>query len=191
MSRRFTLSFALLVLTGLGFAAAPTVLAGDPCFHDLSRPSTSEGAYQDVGIDECTFLPTVNHVPVGTEVTFINKSSQAHEVVGSNLKWGAHKKMLQPGDTIGWRFDTPGVYAYSCMLHPGMTGAIVVGPNAAAEAASSTEASPAEATSADTPTAGVPTAGVPTAGFALAGAGGLVIGMVAAGLLFRRRDARD
>jgi plastocyanin len=185
MSRRSISAFLLLALGAVGFVgfvAAPTAVAGDPCFHDLSRPSTSEGAYQDVGIDECTFLPTVNHVPVGTEVTFINKSSQAHEVVGSNLKWGAHKKMLQPGDTIGWTFDAPGVYAYSCMLHPGMTGAIVVGASVTADAPASTTT--------DEPAPTATTASAPTAGFALAGAGGLVIGALGAGLLFRRRDSK-
>jgi plastocyanin len=177
------LSIALGAVGFVGFVAAPTVVAGDPCFHELSRPATSEGAYQDVGIDECTFLPTVNHVALGTEVTFINKSSQAHEIVGSNLKWGAHKKMLQPGDSIGWTFDTAGVFAYSCMLHPGMTGAIVVGADAAAAAPASTTA--------DAPAPAVATASVPTAGIALAGAGGLVIGVLGAGLLYRRRDSRS
>ncbi len=176
MSRRLAAIVALLALISLAFAAAPTVLAGDPCIHDLSRPATSEGAHAEIGIDECTFLPTVNRVPVGTTVEFVNKSSQAHEVAGANLDWGAHEKLLQPDDRIGWTFDEAGVYAYSCMLHPGMTGAIVVGDTAptVGEASAVSASAPAQD-------------GGSAAGIALAGAGGLVIGVVAAGILLRRR----
>jgi hypothetical protein len=31
------------------------------------------------------------------------------------------------GETVSYRFDQDGVYPYSCLIHPGMVGAIVVG----------------------------------------------------------------
>ena len=120
-----------LLVAGLVFATVllvPAVAAGDPCFHEMdNRPPTSSGNTSQVAIGDCVFSPTVTRIPTGTTVTWRNTSFQGHEVVGSNLTWGAHDKVLQPGDTIGWTFDAPGVYAYSCMIHPGMTGAIVVG----------------------------------------------------------------
>ena len=49
---------------------------------------------------------------------------------------------VAPGKAVEHRFPDPGTYAYSCYLHPGMNGAIVVG-QAAAPAATSAAASPA------------------------------------------------
>ena len=131
------ISALCLALAGLIIPTAAR--AGDPCFHEFdNRPPTTSGSTSQVGIADCVFVPTVARIPVGTTVTWKNGSFQPHEVVGSNLTWGAHDKLLQPGDTIGWTFDTPGVYAYSCMIHPGMTGAIVVGDAASADAAGGT-----------------------------------------------------
>jgi plastocyanin len=121
----FLVSASFLVV--LGWATAGSVLAGDPCFHSTDRPATSAGATVAVAIGDCVFTPTVTTVPVGTLVEWTNRSFQAHEIVGSNLTWGKHDKLLEPGDSIGWTFDKPGVYAYACMLHPGMSGVVVVG----------------------------------------------------------------
>ncbi len=41
--------------------------------------------------------------------------------------WGDPGISLLQGDTVRYRFDEDGVYPYSCLLHPGMVGAIVVG----------------------------------------------------------------
>lgn len=122
----------LTVLAGLGLLigslvfAAP-VAAGDPCLHDMQRPSVSDGKSTVVKLDKCAFFPTVAHVPVGTEVQFLNADMVGHEVVGANLTWGHHNKILGTGDQLGVRFATAGIYPYACMIHPGMTGAIVVG----------------------------------------------------------------
>ena len=45
---------------------------------------------------------------------------------------------LQPGQTVSYRFATPGIYPYACALHRGMSGAIVVGDAAAAVGGAST-----------------------------------------------------
>jgi plastocyanin len=131
----------------LAWATAGSVLAGDPCFHSTARPATSSGSTAAVTIGDCAFSPTVTTVPVGTLVEWTNRSFQSHEVVGSNLTWGAHDKLLGSGDSIGWTFDKPGVYAYTCMLHPGMSGVIVVGASADLTLASDLETPPAEPTS--------------------------------------------
>ena len=133
MLRRLSLRLSLAaLLTTLAGSSPAAVSAGDPCFHDMSRPPVTDDAATTVAIGDCSFLPTIDRVAAGTEVTFANRSGQAHEVVGANLTWGAHDKLLEPGDEIGWTFDEPGVYPYTCMIHPGMTGAIVVGDAAVA-----------------------------------------------------------
>jgi plastocyanin len=196
MLRRIApLGATLLVAGGLLAAAAlaaPAVLAGDPCFHSFdNRPPVSSAATDAISIQECTFGPTVAYVPLGAEVTWQNASSQGHEVVGSNLTWGAHDKLLQPGDTIGWTFETAGVYAYSCMLHPGMTGAIVVGDGAAA-------AAPAGAGSGTTTGQGVASGSTaaassgpgPAAWVVVGGVGAAAIGLFGIIALAARRNGR-
>jgi plastocyanin len=183
MSRRLALSLTTLALAAAGLIAAPAALAGDPCFHRMdNRPATTTGATSRVAIADCVFAPTVNFVPVGTTVTWRNTSGSGHEVVGSNVEWGAHDKVLQQGDTIGWTFDKAGIYAYSCMIHPGMTGTIVVG-GADVGLASSVE--PVAATP-------EPSAGAPSPIPAVAAGGiGLIVGAVGAGLLFRRPERAE
>jgi hypothetical protein len=137
-------------------------------------------------LGDCVFTPTVNRVAVGTTVTWRNGSTQAHEVVGSNMTWGAHDKLLERGDTIGWTFEMAGTYAYTCMIHPGMTGAIVVGEadgvgSAAVAATDTSDASRDPA--ADGTATPVIAAG--------AGIGGLAIGFALAALLKRRNGTLE
>jgi len=181
MSRRFVTLLATAGLLAAAFALGPTVaLAGDPCFHQFdNRPAPSTGSTSQIDLGDCAFTPTVTRVAVGTTVTWRNMSSQAHEVVGSNMTWGAHDKLLVPGDTIGWSFDKAGIYGYSCMIHPGMTGAVVVG--SVAEAGTS-----AVAATAPTGEAGESGPSAPVVGLA-AGAGGLVVGLFLARVLRRDR----
>jgi plastocyanin len=123
---------AIRVLTAIGLILgsltyATPVAAGDPCFHDMTRPPVSEGKATVVKLDKCAFFPTVAHVPVGTEVRFLNADIVGHEILGANLTWGHHDKILETGDQLGVRFASAGIYPYACMIHPGMTGAIIVG----------------------------------------------------------------
>lgn len=191
MSRR---PISLIGAAGLlvaGLAIAPIALAGDPCFHEFdNRPAPSSGATSHVVLGDCVFTPTVNSVPVGTTVTWRNGSSQAHEVVGSNMTWGAHDKLLEPGDTIGWTFEVAGTYGYSCMIHPGMTGVVVVGDGSEAAAAAG-DAATVRAVDAGTAD-GVTDGGGIAPPTVLAGVGGLAFGLLlGAGLLRRNRPAAE
>jgi plastocyanin len=134
-----------LLLGSLLFGAAP-VAAGDPCFHNMNRPPVSEGTATVVKLGDCAFYPTITRVPVGTEIEFLNTDQVGHEVVGANLTWGHHEKILEVGDRIGMTFASAGTYPYTCMIHPGMTGAIVVGDGVlGAGAAAPGDAAPAAA----------------------------------------------
>jgi|SRR5215211_6847910 len=190
MTRRFALLLSTLGLLLAGLAAPPAALAGDPCFHSMDRPAPTTGSSAAIAIGDCVFVPTVTRVPVGTTVEWKNTSFQEHEVVGANLTWGAHEKLLQPGDTIGWTFDKAGVYAYSCMLHPGMSGAIVVGDIATTTDSAPAQAAAGAATTANSPAAPAPSTadrGPGVAPIAAVGAAAIV-GAVLAGLMIRRRQ---
>lgn len=190
MSRRLISLIGAAGLLVAGLAIAPIALAGDPCFHAFdNRPATSSGSTSQVVLGDCVFTPTVNSVPVGTTVTWRNGSSQAHEVVGSNMTWGAHDKLLEPGDTIGWTFEVAGTYGYSCMIHPGMTGVVVVGEASEAAAAAGGVATVSEVEAGADDAAGGARGGVAPAVAILAGGGGLVLGLLLAGLIRRGRAA--
>ncbi|MEW5990588.1 MAG: plastocyanin/azurin family copper-binding protein [Chloroflexota bacterium] len=185
VSRRLV---SLLGTAGLVWAALAllpaAVLAGDPCFHRFdNRPAPSSGATSQVALGDCVFTPTVTRVAVGATVTWSNTSFQTHEIVGSNMTWGTHDKLLQPDDSIGWTFPTAGVYGYSCMIHPGMTGVVVVGE-------STTEPVETAATGARTVASTDPeTDGTATPAIvAGAGIGGLALGLAVAALLRRRGE---
>ena len=51
---------------------------------------------------------------------------QDHTVTGLGFAWGSNRN-LGPGASITYRFSRAGVYPYTCIIHPGMVGAVVVG----------------------------------------------------------------
>ena len=194
----------LTVLAGVGlligsFVFATPVAAGDPCFHDMTRPAVSEGNATTVKLDKCAFFPTVAHVRVGTEVQFINADMIGHEIVGANLTWGHHEKILGTGDQLGVKFAKAGTYPYTCMIHPGMTGAIIVGDGANAVAAPPGTAAGAPAAGAGAPAqqpaVPAPTS-APSASFGpLAAALGLafvtLVALLGASVAIRRRRSNE
>ncbi|HYN69880.1 MAG TPA: hypothetical protein VEX41_06700 [Candidatus Eisenbacteria bacterium] len=121
----------LLLAAGLG--RAPGVLAGGGC-HGPDGSAHTESSTELVEMGPCSFTSPVTHVARGTEVRFVNSSDVVHVVTGERQQWGSTKE-IQPGTWFTRRFDADGVYPYSCPLHPGMVGAIVVGDLGAAAAA--------------------------------------------------------
>jgi plastocyanin len=188
--RRIIATVSALVLIMLaGVFAVPVAQAGDPCFHDLSRPLLTEGSVTTVKIDTCVFLPTIARVPVGATVRFVNSGDMEHQVTGANLTWGiTGDKRLGRGDEFSAPFLRAGVYPYTCMIHPGMTGAIVVGSGAAfdgegAATVAGAPAAPAANAAGAAPADG--TGSILPAAVALAGVLGL--GLLGSVLWFGRR----
>jgi plastocyanin len=174
MSRRFAPIVAALSLFVLALAAAPGVVAGDPCYHGFDIPPRSEEAATQIKVAPCAFGPTVAHVAVGATVTFFNGPDFTHLITGANAEWGSRDVEMQPNQEVSYRFDNPGIYPYACALHRGMSGAIVVGDVAAPAAAAATDA-PAGSS------------GDENAALPVAVAGGLVIVLAGAGLFLARR----
>ncbi len=123
-----------LTLTMLGIAigsflasALPAAAGGGGVCHDGSGAS-DERSTTITMIGNC-FKATVTRVDQGATVTFFNKDPQAHTVTGTAFTWGSDDLLLG-GDSIRHTFAETGVYVYSCLLHPGMAGAIFVGDGA-------------------------------------------------------------
>ena len=66
------------------------------------------------------------YVNPGATVTWTNKDSETHTVTGLGFRWGSEGDLLA-GNAISYRFVQSGIYPYSCIIHPGMVGAVVVG----------------------------------------------------------------
>lgn len=186
MRRNLTLSLALLpFILVLGWAAAGAALAGGGC-HGGEQATATEGSATVVKIDGCTYAPSVTRVPLGAEVTFLNTSVSPHDVTGRNREWGTAS--LDVGASYVTRFRSAGVYPYSCSLHPGMAGVVIVGsPVAATGAGDTADAADITPVSATTPAAAVSADNSPVP-YLAAGGLGLLAGLgVGAAVVDRRR----
>ena len=155
MTHRLRAIAAAGVLTIAALAAAPAVLAGDPCFHGYTIPASTTADTSRVAMEECAFLPTNVRAAPGTTISFTNGSASVHLLTGANQEWGDREKEIPPGASVTMTFDKPGVYAFSCALHRGMSGAVIVGdPGAAVGATGAGSASAGDSGAGDTGMAG-------------------------------------
>lgn len=167
----------------VALAATPAVLAGGGC-HGAGTPA-SVGTATVLKIDGCTFMPSIDRIAVGTRVTWVNTSNAQHDVTGTQSAWGSPP--LDVGDSYSQTFTQPGLYPYSCSLHPGMAGIIeVVGTDTAAAA----EVAPAALTE-NAPGPASKTSGSPDLAPLAAGVLGLAVGGALALLIPRRRSRAD
>ena len=128
MIHRLRTLLAIGGLIGLALAVAPAaVFAGDPCYHGYTIPPPTSEATSTVTLEPCAFVPTTARVAPGTTVTFANVSDMPHLVTGANGSWGDRDAEIVANASRTVTFDRPGIYAFSCALHRGMTGVIVVG----------------------------------------------------------------
>jgi len=79
--------------------------------------------------NEC-FLPNPITISVGDTVLWNNPDSAAHTVTSGNISDG-HDGMFDSGlfmsgNTFEFTFDKAGTYDYFCMVHPWMTGKVIV-----------------------------------------------------------------
>ena len=194
---------AALALTGtvllllIGAVFAPAAVAGDPCYHGFDIPARTEEAATQIKVAPCAFAPTVAHVAVGATVTFFNGPDFTHLITGANAEWGSRDVEVKPGTQTSYTFKKAGIYPYSCALHRGMSGAIVVGdvsaPAAAAPAAPAAGADTTNATGSGSESQSqAASAQGPALGQILgAGVAGVALGgLVALGVL-RSRARRD
>lgn len=68
------------------------------------------------------FMPSTITVPVGTTVTWVNKSKWAHTVTSDN---GSFDENIMAGDSFSYSFTERGSFAYHCDLYD-MVGMVTV-----------------------------------------------------------------
>jgi plastocyanin len=120
--------YLTLIVASVAVGAASIVMpraahAGGTC-HDGSGVTDSRGTM--VAMTNNCFVSTILRVDEGDTVTFHNKDEAPHTVTGVAWTWGDDKE-IAGGEQVQHVFDENGVYVYTCILHPGMAGAVVVG----------------------------------------------------------------
>src|SRR3989442_13328295 len=110
-----TLLFMVLV--------ASSATAGGGCLAGTDR---TEGSGVSVALQSCSFAPVILRAPEGAAITWKNADYLPHAVSG--VGWGQiNGALVLPGSTFTQQFAAAGIYPYTCYLHPGMSGVVVVG----------------------------------------------------------------
>lgn len=163
--RFVALTAAAIAVTVASFAMPGAANAGGGCHED----TTTEARATTVALRRNCFAATVTRVDEGATVTFTNEDEVAHNVTGAGYTWGGDATVdtLYLGDSVQHKFDENGIYVYSCLLHPGMVGAIVVGDGSGAGPPAATIAGDGGPRS----VSGVGNAGAPPTGAGSAAAG--------------------
>ena len=105
---------ALVVL--LLITNATALAMGDPAsvtIVDAPRPQTLWG-----------YAPATRTIAAGTWVTWSNDGQDPHTVTAVDGSFDSGE--LDPSEGFSWYFDQPGTFEYVCVLHPWMTGKILV-----------------------------------------------------------------
>ena len=95
-------------------------------FFDQTVVAWADNANPNVGIANFAFTPAALTVKSGETVTFENRDSTVHSIVGVGGFF--RSKPLDTDDKFSFTFDKPGEYSYFCGLHPYMKGKVVVVP---------------------------------------------------------------
>lgn len=95
---------------------------------EVSAPSgTSTPGCEET--DEC-FLPSTVEIGVGGTVTWTNDDTAAHTVTSGSVENGPDgtfdSSIFMAGKTFEHTFDEAGEYNYFCIVHPWMTGKVIV-----------------------------------------------------------------
>lgn len=93
---------------------------GDPA----PPPAPAPPAAGDVTIIDRSFSPTTIEVAAGGSVTWANNDGEEHTVTANDISWDSG--IFDTGGTFTRTFQTAGSFGYFCLLHPDMTGTVVV-----------------------------------------------------------------
>jgi len=89
-----------------------------------AKAQQASPAIVEVKIDNFSFGPQAQTVPMGTTVTWTNRDDIPHTVVSTD---GVFKsKTLDTDEKFSYTFAKAGTFAYFCSIHPKMTGKVVV-----------------------------------------------------------------
>jgi plastocyanin len=94
-----------------------------------SPPALATGTGTSIRIQgdayvDAVFSPRTLTTTAGSTVRWTNSDSVAHSSISDSGVWQANS--IQPNGTYEFTFATAGTYPYKCLIHPGMTGTVIV-----------------------------------------------------------------
>ncbi|MDA1196998.1 MAG: cupredoxin domain-containing protein [Nanoarchaeota archaeon] len=88
----------------------------------VPKAVAASGIFHEITIENLKFFPPELNVGVGDEITWLNEDDVSHSIVMGDIV----SPVLVSGGSFTHVFLERGTYAYSCGIHPMMTGTIVV-----------------------------------------------------------------
>jgi plastocyanin len=106
-----------VVLTAVGMAILGAMEVHVPSVADTADPTR-------IVVKDFMFNPTPLTVKAGSTVTWTNLDDEPHTVVSDTglFKSGG----MDTSESFSFKFDKPGIYHFSCSIHPRMVGTILV-----------------------------------------------------------------
>ena len=108
-------------IVAAGLLALVVTLAA-ACQADRGADATPVSGVTEVVAKRLRFQPPAIQVAAGTEVTW----RFADEAIPHNVTGDGFASKNQTSGTWAHRFDRPGEYRYTCTVHAGMDGRVVV-----------------------------------------------------------------
>ena len=118
--------FVLFAIASIGMTAAPSAFAA----HSMNATVENAEGSSSPGCEPDCFIPATVTIGVGGQVTFSNNDNAAHTSTagspadGPSGVWDSSLVMVGQSYTTG-PLDA-GEYPYFCMVHPWMTGLVIV-----------------------------------------------------------------
>jgi plastocyanin len=104
----------------LAAGALSSLAAAEPAGRAVLEPRGAAKIVRVRALDD-VFRPSAVTISRGTRVRWVNRGDDDHTTTGST--WSV---TLSPGERFTKLFRQAGTYRYSCTLHSGMTGRVVV-----------------------------------------------------------------
>ena len=139
--------FVLLSVVSV-IAIAPSAFAAH---HEVTITNAPGSATPGCEETNNCFIPSVATIEAGGTVTWENTDNAAHTATSGSATDGPDgvfdSSLMMVDGSFSHTFDTAGTYDYFCMVHPWMSGTVIVEAAGAADAAA--DAAAAEAAAAD------------------------------------------
>jgi plastocyanin len=100
---------------------AALALAASGCSSDEADGLAANADGSTIAVRDYVFEPGALTVSIGETVTWVWEGQAAHNVIGEGF--GSDD---QSSGTFRYTFEQPGTYAYTCTIHPGMEGEVIV-----------------------------------------------------------------
>jgi len=119
--------FGLLAIFSL-IAIAPSAFADHTTATVTNAPGSSVPGCEQTA-DGC-FIPSMVTIDIGGEVIWENNDTAAHTITSGTAVEGPSgvfdSSLIMAGSSFSHTFDSAGTYDYFCMVHPWMSGVVIV-----------------------------------------------------------------